>query len=77
MHSRWPRQFDKVADMLDLDEGTRQLLRFPQREYHIRIPVRMDDGSVKVFRDTGFSTMMLVDHARVEFASIRRKLQTQ
>ncbi|HPV86661.1 MAG TPA: Glu/Leu/Phe/Val dehydrogenase [Caldisericia bacterium] len=43
-------QFDKVADMLDLDEGTRQLLRFPQREYHIRIPVRMDDGSVKVFQ---------------------------
>jgi len=43
-------QFDKVADMLDLDEGTRQLLRFPQREYHIRIPVRMDDGSVKIFQ---------------------------
>lgn len=43
-------QFDKVADMLDLDEGTRQLLRFPQREYHIRIPVRMDDGSVEVFQ---------------------------
>ncbi|NLI40002.1 MAG: Glu/Leu/Phe/Val dehydrogenase [Caldisericales bacterium] len=43
-------QFDKVADMLDLDEGTRQLLRFPQREYHVRIPVRMDDGTVKVFQ---------------------------
>ncbi len=43
-------QFAKVADMLDLDEGTRQLLRFPQREYHVRIPVRMDDGTVKVFQ---------------------------
>jgi len=43
-------QFDKVADMLSLDEGTRELLRNPIREYHFSIPVRMDDGSVKVFK---------------------------
>jgi glutamate dehydrogenase (NAD(P)+) len=43
-------QFDKAADVLGLDQATRDLLRFPLREYHIAIPVRMDDGSVKVFR---------------------------
>ncbi len=43
-------QFDKVADKLDLDVGTRDLLRFPIREYAFNIPVRMDDGSVQVFR---------------------------
>ena len=43
-------QFDRVADMLQLDEGTRQLLRQPIREYHFRIPVKMDDGSTKVFQ---------------------------
>ncbi|MBN2072148.1 MAG: Glu/Leu/Phe/Val dehydrogenase [Candidatus Krumholzibacteriota bacterium] len=43
-------QFDNVANILDLDEGTRDLLRFNQREYHVSIPVRMDDGSFKVFR---------------------------
>ena len=43
-------QFDKVADFLDLDEGARGLLRIPMREYHFNIPVRMDDGSFKVFR---------------------------
>ncbi len=43
-------QFDKVADLLDLDEGTRELLRNPIREYHFSIPVKMDDGSTKVFR---------------------------
>ena len=43
-------QFDKAADVLGLDAATRELLRFPLREYHIAIPVRMDDGSVKVFR---------------------------
>ncbi|MFO8070793.1 MAG: Glu/Leu/Phe/Val dehydrogenase [Polyangia bacterium] len=44
------RQFDSVADNLDLDSGTRALLRDPIREYQFGIPVRMDDGSVRVFR---------------------------
>ena len=44
------KQFDGVADLLDLDPGTRALLREPLREYHFSIPVRMDDGSIKVFR---------------------------
>jgi glutamate dehydrogenase (NAD(P)+) len=43
-------QFDKVADLLDLDVGTREMLRTPMREYQFNIPVRMDDGTVRVFR---------------------------
>lgn len=43
-------QFDKVADLLELDNSTRELLRNPLREYQFLIPVRMDDGQVKVFR---------------------------
>ncbi|HEX9971108.1 MAG TPA: Glu/Leu/Phe/Val dehydrogenase [bacterium] len=43
-------QFDKVAEILDLDAATRDLLRYPLREYHVSIPVRMDDGSAKIFR---------------------------
>ncbi len=43
-------QFDKVADILDLDSGTRELLRNPIREYHFSIPVRMDDGTYQVFK---------------------------
>ena len=43
-------QFDKVAAILDLDAATRELLRWPLREYSFAIPVRMDDGTVKVFR---------------------------
>jgi len=43
-------QFDKVADLLDLDSGTRELLRSPLREYHFSIPVRMSDGNTKVFQ---------------------------
>lgn len=43
-------QFDQVAEYLGLDQPTRDLLRYPIREYHFAIPVRMDDGSVRVFR---------------------------
>jgi glutamate dehydrogenase (NAD(P)+) len=43
-------QFDSVADMLNLDQAARDLLRFPLREFAFAIPVRMDDGSVQVFR---------------------------
>lgn len=43
-------QFDRVADILDLNDAARELLRYPLREYHISIPVRMDDGSIRIFR---------------------------
>ena len=43
-------QFDRAADILELDAATRDLLRYPLREYSIAIPVRMDDGSTRIFR---------------------------
>lgn len=42
-------QFDLVAEKLNLDDSARQLLRQPSREYHFTIPVKMDDGTTKVF----------------------------
>ena len=43
-------QFDKVAEVLNLDEATKDLLRTPAREYHFSIPVKMDDGTSKIFK---------------------------
>ncbi len=43
-------QFDRIADFLDLDQGVRDLLRTPRREYHFTIPVKMDDGSMRLFQ---------------------------
>ena len=43
-------QFDHVADLLSLDPVVREFLRWPQREFHFRIPVRMDDGEVRIFQ---------------------------
>ena len=44
------RQLDEAAEKLGLDKATHELLRWPQREFHVTLPVRMDDGSTKVFR---------------------------
>lgn len=44
------QQFDSVADILGLDSATKDLLRNPDREFHFNIPVRMDDGTYKVFK---------------------------
>jgi glutamate dehydrogenase (NAD(P)+) len=44
------KQFDRAADLLDLENATRDLLRYSIREYHFGVPVRMDDGSVQVYR---------------------------
>lgn len=43
-------QLDDAAKMLGLDSGTHAMLRDPMRELHITIPVRMDNGVVKVFK---------------------------
>jgi len=43
------RQFDRAADRLALDKGTRDVLRTPKRQLIVSIPVKMDDGSIRVF----------------------------
>ena len=43
------KQLDTAAATLGLDEATHQLLRWPQRELQVTIPVRMDDGTTKIF----------------------------
>ena len=45
-------QLRKVADILELDEGMTSVLSHPKRELTVHFPVRMDDGSTRVF--TGY-----------------------
>jgi len=42
-------QLDQAAGIMDLDPATHELLRWPLRELHVTLPVRMDDDSVKIF----------------------------
>ena len=45
-------RFDFAAQKLNLDEGLWKILRYPQREIIVHIPVSMDNGTMEVF--TGF-----------------------
>src|SRR5499427_967870 len=45
-------RFDFAAQKLDLDEGLWKILRYPNREIIVHIPVAMDNGTLEVF--TGF-----------------------
>jgi len=42
-------QFDKVAKLINLESGVSSVLRWPLREFRFQIPVRMDDGRIRVF----------------------------
>ena len=43
------QQLDEAAGVLKLDSALHELLRWPLRELHVTLPVKMDDGSTKVF----------------------------
>ncbi|AOS85102.1 glutamate dehydrogenase [Chlorobaculum limnaeum] len=43
------RQLDDAASIIGLDAEVLELLRWPMREMHVTIPVKMDDGSVHAF----------------------------
>jgi glutamate dehydrogenase (NAD(P)+) len=46
------QRFDVAADKLGLDEGLRDVLRTPDKELTVSIPVSMDNGKLRVF--TGY-----------------------
>ncbi|HEY6308768.1 MAG TPA: Glu/Leu/Phe/Val dehydrogenase [Candidatus Angelobacter sp.] len=44
------RQFDAAAEKLKLDPGLREVLRSPRRALSLSLPIKMDDGTIKVFQ---------------------------
>ena len=45
-------RFDLAAQKLNLDEGIRKVLSYPNREIILHIPVALDNGKLEVF--TGY-----------------------
>ncbi len=43
------QQIDHAAEKLELDQATRELLRWPMKEIKAILPVKMDDGSTRIF----------------------------
>jgi len=44
------KQLDQCAKIIKLDSDVHAILRVPMRELHISLPVRMDDGSIRIFQ---------------------------
>ena len=44
------QQIDACANILKLSPSVTAMLKTPMRELHVSLPVRMDDGSIKVFQ---------------------------
>ena len=44
------RQVDRCAEILELSPEVTEILKNPIRELHVSLPVRMDNGSIKVFQ---------------------------
>jgi len=44
------KQFDRIADLINLDPAMREFLRMPRREYSFSLPVYLDSGETKIFR---------------------------
>ncbi|XUX01467.1 MAG: Glu/Leu/Phe/Val dehydrogenase [Dehalogenimonas sp.] len=44
------QQIDKCAEILRLTPAVTEVLKNPLRELHVSLPIRMDDGSIKVFQ---------------------------
>jgi glutamate dehydrogenase (NAD(P)+) len=44
------QQLDEAAKRLGLDAATHELLRWPMREYHFTLPVKMDNGVTRIFK---------------------------
>jgi glutamate dehydrogenase (NAD(P)+) len=42
-------QLAAAAEIMGLDETSHEFLRWPMREFHVRIPVKMDDGRTRIF----------------------------
>jgi glutamate dehydrogenase (NAD(P)+) len=44
------KQIDKCAEILELTPEVTEMLKNPVRELHVSLPIRMDNGSLKVFQ---------------------------
>ncbi|MBM3707996.1 MAG: Glu/Leu/Phe/Val dehydrogenase [Actinobacteria bacterium] len=43
-------RLDKIMEMLSLSEGIKKYLREPRKTIEVAIPVKMDDGSIEIFK---------------------------
>ena len=52
------KQLRSVAELLNLDRATLELLLWPQREFKFTLPVKMDNGETNIFTATASSIIL-------------------
>jgi len=69
-------QLDEAAKIMGLEPAVHELLRWPLRELHVTLPVRMDDGTTKIFHGFRVQYNDSRDRRRVAFVSSRPRRST-
>lgn len=62
-------RFDRAAELLDLEPGIYKILRSPEKEITVSIPVLMDSGEVEVFTASACCTTRRAGRPRAASAS--------
>ena len=63
-----PSTLKVQADIFGYTPSEVETLKYPQREFHVAVPVQMDDGTTKVFqilRRTAASWICSINTARI------------
>ena len=67
----------EAADILGYTDSDIEAIKYPERELEVAIPVRMDDGTTKVFEGYRVQHSTSADRPRAECVSIRGKSLTR
>lgn len=69
LHRIGATQFDRAADVLNLDQESRERLRNPRRALTVNFPVRMDDGTVRSFTGYRVQHTLTMGRRKEEYAT--------
>lgn len=62
---------NKAIETMELDAGAAAIIAVPERTLEVSIPVKMDDGTTKVFTATVASIVQSLAPQRAAYAIIR------
>ena len=62
------KQVNDACDILGIkDKGIREYLAMPNKMLRVKIPVKMDNGKIRVFTGLEVNTITIEDHTKVVF----------
>ena len=68
---------DKAAELLGLAQNDYIILKYPERTLKVSLPIRMDNGDVRVFEGYRCSTRPRAGRAKAAYATIRMWTKTK